>query len=169
MDDTIRAAAAATVQPRAQQTYELHLNLNFVPGRAALAAAHLGCRPRQGAQEVDVDPVDLPAPSRKFLVDVNEAMIEWLARDASHQAAFIADPMAAFAKAGIGLDRAHAKAFLRIREALGSAEAVAPGLQIKTVRASVNPTGRVKPGAGDSTGWRAPHHDSGCGCDKKGG
>jgi hypothetical protein len=118
---------------------------------------------------VDVGPVDLPAPSRQFLVDVNAAMVEWLGRDASHQAAFIADPMAAFAKAGIELDRTHVKAFMRAREALGSAEAVTPGLQIKTVRSGVNPKGRIRPPSSDGGNWRAPPPDSGCGCDKKGG
>ena len=170
MDDTLRAAAAATVQTRAQQAYELHLNLNFVPGRDSLATARLGCRPRQGAQRVEVDPVDLPAPTHAFLHEVNKAMTEWLARDASHQAAFIADPVGAFAKAGIELDRSHAKALMRVRESLGAAEAVAPGLRIMTVRTSANPKGRIKPTDNSGRGWNAPPPDDGCGCDdnKKG-
>jgi hypothetical protein len=164
MDDTQRAAAAASVLARAQQGYELNLKLNFVPGRDSINTLRLGCQPRQGAQRVDVDPVDLPEPTRRFLVEVNKAMTEWLARDTSHQAAFIADPVAAFARAGISTDRNHAKALLRVREALGGTDAVTPGLQVMSVRSSVNVKGRVKPEDRKGNDWTAPPPDDGCGC-----
>lgn len=167
MDDTLRAAAAATVQPRAQQAYDLNLSINFVPGRESLATVALGCRPRQGAQRVNVEPVDLPPSARRFLAEINAPMLAWLARDASHQAAFLADPVAALAQAGFKLERADAKAFSRVRESLGAAEAVTPGLQVRSVTLSVDPKGRIKPPADDGR-WTPPATDHPCDCDKKG-
>ncbi len=166
MDDHIRAAAAKTVQPRAQQAYDLNLKVTFLPGRAAVATAALGCQPRQDGQRVDVQPLDLPPSTHRFLQEANASMLDWLARDPSHQAAFIADPLAALHQAGLKLERSDAKALGRLRESLASAQAVTPGLQLRALHTAVDVKGRVKTPKDDRR-WTPPDLDHGCDCDKK--
>jgi hypothetical protein len=167
MDDTQIVAAVPVVQARAQQGYELNLNLNFVPGRDAISTVFLRCQPRQGALRVEADPIGLPSETLRLLRDSNRKMIEWLARDGSHQSAFIADPVEAFARAGIDIERAHVKALRRVREALGGAEAITPGLQVMSVRTSVDVNGKVKAVDQKSNVWVAPATEQGWACGPK--
>jgi hypothetical protein len=166
MDETIRGAAARTLQPRASQAYDLNLKVTFLPGRTGLPVAALGCQPRQDGQRVDVPALDLPPSTHRFLQEANATVLDWLARDASHQAAFVADPLAALQQAGLKLARSDAKALARLRDGLASAQAITPGLQLRTLHTAVDPKGRAKP-AQDRPRWSPPDLNHGCDCNPK--
>lgn len=168
MNDQTSQAERATVAASLQQAYDLNLKVTFLPSRKIPPTFHLGCQPRQGAQRQDKSPLDLPEPIRRWLVEASPQLVAWLSRDVANTHAFLLDPMAALQQAGLKLDREHAKTLVRLREAAGAGDAVAPGLQLRSVRVATG-KGQVKP---PSTDWTPPplregddaNDDRDCGC-----
>jgi len=153
-----------------QQAYDLTMSVSFVPSRGIPGVLRLGCQPRQGAERVDEDPLDLPAPTHKWLTDVNKSVIAWLAADEKNQHAFVADPIAALQSAGIPIEREHLKALTRARESVGLSQAVTPGMQLRSIQTKASKSGQVKPVDSASTNWSPPRtRGDDCGCDDKGG
>ena len=113
--------------------------------------------------------LDLPEPTRRWMVDVNDAIVAWLTRDAGNRTAFVADPPRALGDAGIEVSREHAKALARARENAGAAEAVWPGLRLRSVTSTAKKKGRPKPVAESEGSWSPPklrdaaEGDDGCG------
>lgn len=126
-----------------QQAYGVNLNLTILPARDISSQLRLACQPRKGAQTIDKNPLDLPPPLRRWLIEGNKQITSWLARDVANQRAFIADPAAALQQAGLLMDRATAKALHRVRAAADASAAVMPGLQLQTVKVAVG-RGQVK-------------------------
>lgn len=155
-DNTRQTEAAATVNVKIQQAYDLHVNLKFHPVRDIPGVIRLGCQPRQGGQRIDKNPVDLPEPTRQLLLNASKAMSAWLARDGGNQRAFVADPIAALRSAGIEIDRVHLKAIDRIRENIGQSFAVTPGLQLRSVKTNASKNGRVPAVDTESSHWTPP-------------
>jgi hypothetical protein len=137
-----------------QQAYDLNLNLNLVPVREIPERVQL----------------DLPESARKSLIEANAAVMAWLAADDKNRSAFIIDPLGSLQRAGVEIDRASLKALARVRESAGTAEAVVPGLQLRSVTAKVRKSGKVR-SVDTVTDWAPPalKNDGDCGCDKKGG
>ncbi|MFZ5817346.1 MAG: hypothetical protein ACOY93_18945, partial [Bacillota bacterium] len=124
------------------QAYEVNLNVDILPAGKIPPAVKLNCQPRQGAERVTKDPLELPESTRTWVLEMNQVVTAWLSKDRKNQLLFLADPVGALQKAGIRLDRARLKELARLRESLGTAQAVLPGLQIRSVRtAAVKPDG----------------------------
>jgi hypothetical protein len=123
-----------TVRAKRHQAYELNLNVRLLPAGSIPSTIKLACQPRQGAERIQKDPVELPESTRTWLLQVNRLVIAWLQKDPQNQQAFMADPIAAVQAAGVKLDRAQHKELLRLRESFGTAQAVVPGLQIRSIR-----------------------------------
>lgn len=171
-DDTQQTQTTATVSVKIQQAYDLNLTLNLLPARAIPNGLKLACQPRQGAQRIDKDPLDLPEPMSLWLLGVNEHVAAWLASDENNQRAFIANPIAALREAGVPMEREQLKAISRLRQDIGMSQAVVPGLQLRSVQTTASQSGRVKPVDIRRSDWEPPalrHHDNDCGCGKKPG
>lgn len=150
------------------EAYTLNVTVNILPARDIPIGLKIGCRPRQGARREDKDPIALPEGTRTWLLGVNKQLSEWLAQDESHQHAFLADPVAALTKAGVKVEREHAKALARVRERIGTEAAVTPGLQLRTVRTKARSSGQVREVETDRSDWVPPKlraGDKDCGCD----
>lgn len=173
MPDEIRELSTRpTVNVKTHEAYDLNVTVEFLPTRKIPQTRVAHCQPRQGAERVRRDPLDLPEETRDWLVSINDAVIAWLARDERNRKAFIADPVRALGDIGVEMDRTHLKALARARETIGMGEAAAPGLQLRSVRATAKKTGRVKPVDTATSAWSPPKlrededaaAEDGCGC-----
>ncbi|QNP40600.1 hypothetical protein [Lysobacter solisilvae (ex Woo and Kim 2020)] len=168
MNDQSTQADRATVAASLQQAYDLNLKVTLLPSRKIPPVFHLGCQPRQGAQRQDKSPLDLPEPIRRWLVEASPQLVAWMSRDVTNAQAFLLDPMAAMQEAGLKLDREQAKTLVRIRETAAAGDAVAPGMQLRTVRVATG-KGQPKPPSADWTPPPVREGDDGgddrdCGC-----
>jgi hypothetical protein len=156
------AAAATeptpTVVAQRSEAYDLHLKVNVLPARDILGTVLLGCQPRQGAQRIKKDSVELPEDTRHALGLANRQLIDWLAKSQANAQAFLADPLAALGQAGVKLDRSHLKAIDRVMREVGQSQAVWPGLQMQSVQVSARSQGTVPAVEGSP-----PPADCGCG------
>ncbi len=171
-EDTQQKPTAPMVSVKMHQAYDLNLTVNFVPARVIPGVIELGCQSRQGTQRLGKHPLDLPESTRKLLLDANEKVIAWLSQDVKNQYAFLTDPIAALQEAGVAMDRTQAKGLARMRENLGMAQAVVPGLQFRSIHTKVSKTGRVKPVDNRGSNWVPPklqEDNNNCDCDNKKG
>jgi hypothetical protein len=144
------------VVAKVEQGYTTNINFRLVPGRdISIALKPKGCQPRTGAPRRDTDLLDLPAPVVEKLKKANKAVVAWLAADEGNAQLFLANPAEALAKAGVDLDRAEKKAIDRTHREVREAAVVAPGVDVKGIKAVAFPTGKigkVKPGTGSKPG-----------------
>ncbi|MBK8456366.1 MAG: hypothetical protein IPL47_03980 [Phyllobacteriaceae bacterium] len=121
------------------------LNYRLVPGRDfGVKARDPKCVPRgdRGPRGWDVGPIVSAALLGKLAM-ADKAVVGWLAKDPSHAASFIADPVAALAAAGVKLERAEQKQLARAREAVAETTMLPPGATLEAVGVSVHPKGRI--------------------------
>lgn len=136
------------VSIRMHEGYSVNLKVNVVGAGEIGPVLRLRCRPRQGAPRHEKEALDLPAPVREAFGTINDAVLQWLAHDASHLKQFLADPMAALQAAGVKMERSTLKAITRLQDDVAAASSVHPGLQVERVTATVSPKGRVATHAG---------------------
>ncbi len=166
-NDVQEVSIASTVKATMQQAYDLNLTVNILPSREIPTIRAAGCQPRQGAQRMDKDPLPLPEPTRAWLLDVGRLLVPWLAKDASNQQLFLTDPIQALHRAGVAPERTHIKALSRLREELGMAAAVVPGLQLQSIQTRVRTSGTVRQPESTVSEWRPPQIETNredCGC-----
>lgn len=167
-DEIHELPSRPTVSVTMHQAYDLNVTVELLPARKIPSLRAAGCQPRQGAERAEKDPLELPESTRRWLVDVNDRVIAWLARDEGNRKAFVSDPIRALQDAGVEMDRTHFKALARARESIGMAEAVPPGLQLGSVRATAKKKGRVKAVEAAASEWSPPKladpDDDDCGC-----
>lgn len=156
-------ASAPTIAATMQQAYDLTMNVSVIGAKNIPTQILRACRPRQGAEEVDKDPVELAPPLRHWLLEANKAVVAWLARDARNVHAYLADPVAALEQAGVKMEREHQKSLARLREQLGASQAVVPGMQLRSITTKAGAS-RVRPIESANQPARA---DDDCGCDDK--
>lgn len=135
----------STVVAKVAQGFETNINIRVVPGHslADLERVQKVCRPRQGAQRRDAEPLDLPADQVKKFKDIDKAVIKWLAKDPGNMELYLANPAAALDQADVGLDRADLKAIARSHEAVRAATVVGPGVRVADLKAKAFPKGRL--------------------------
>jgi len=170
---TAAAPAATTTAPKASvmitrpQAYDLNMTVTLVPSRNIPSLIKPACQPRQGAERVDTDAVDLPDSTRSFLLGANKAVTAWLAASEENQHAFLTDPVAALSRAGVQMDRAQQKSIARLREALGQAQTIVPGMQLRSIQTKANKSGQVKAVDVSHSDWtpaKSPSASSDCNC-----
>lgn len=166
------ASGRPTVNVKLQQAYDVRVSLEFRPAGEIPVSRAVGCRPRQGGERVDKQPLDLPEEIRGRLKEIDGRLIGWLAKDEGNRHAFVSDPLGALRESGIELDRADLKALSRAREEAGRSVAVTPGLQLREVGAVAKTKGRIRPvgGAKEARSWSPPQlPDDDCGCEDREG
>jgi hypothetical protein len=156
MTDMRDTPTRPTVHVRMHEAYDLNVTVEILPAREIPGLSVAGCQPRQGVERVEKDPLELPEETRDWLLAANDLVIGWLARDEGNRRTFLADPLGALSEAGVEMDRAHIKALARTRESIGLAEAISPGLQLRSARATAKKTGRVKRLDPRGSTWVAP-------------
>jgi hypothetical protein len=154
--DMLTSSAVAAVTAKTHQGYEISVSVTVVGLHKIPTRLMVGCAPRQGAEGVETDPLELPEPARKWLVEIDKGVTTWLAASPENAKAFLADPLRALQQAGVRVDRAQAKAIARLRERAAAAQVVAPGLQLKAVHVTLNPGGRVPPPERGQGTWQPP-------------
>ena len=144
-EDLQPGTAAQPVKVQMHQAYDLNMTITFAEAEADPGDLKVHCQPRQDAERMDKDPLNLPESTQQGIYEVGPLVNAWLAADENNQHAFLADPKASLSEAGVTVERTQAKALARLRENFGRIQAVVPGLQIRSVRTRVGTAGRQTP------------------------
>lgn len=129
----------ATVQPG----FDAKVSIRIVPGKDILTAPpKAACRPR-GDRPHGIRPFPFNPALVAKLTEANAGVSAWLAKDEANAKAFLDDPVAALAEAGVELDRSEVKAMARAHSAVKEDAVLPPGAQISTLDVVAVKRGKV--------------------------
>jgi hypothetical protein len=166
----------ATIQPG----FDAKVSIRIVPGKDIFTTPpRPACQPR-GDRPFKVRPFPYDPDLITKLTEASAGVSAWLAKDVSNAKAFLDDPVAALAEAGVELTRAEAKAVSRTHAVMKEDAVLPPGAQISTLDVVAVKRGKVgdrkptdrpddrpddKPhGTTHDTPTHKPTADRGCGC-----
>ncbi len=142
-DESKYTAEESPVSIRMHEGYSVNLKVNVVGAGEIGPLVRLRCRPRQGAPRHEKEALVLPESVRDVFGSINDTVLQWLAKDASHLTRFLADPMDALQASGLKIERSTLKAISQLQQEVAAASSVHPGLQVERMTAVVTPKARV--------------------------
>lgn len=125
------------------QGYDQKINVRFVPATEIGLLQNTGCQPRKGADRRNAEAVALPETLVLKFKEANKKVVEWLANDKANAQLFLQQPVEALQKAGVELSRAEQKLLARTISEANQAAVIAPGVNVKSLTATGDTTGRV--------------------------
>jgi hypothetical protein len=136
-------ASARPIRATIQPGFDAKVSVRFVPGREILTGPpEPACRPR-GDRPYGLRPIPYPTDLIDKLTDANGTVTAWLAKDAANARAFLDDPVAALAEAGVELTRAEAKVVSRTHAVVKEDAVLPPGARISTLDVVAVKRGKV--------------------------
>jgi hypothetical protein len=174
--DAVVQPIRATIQPG----FDAKVSIRIVPGRDILTTPpRPACQPR-GDRPFVVRPIPYDPDLITKLTEANASVSAWLAKDESNAKAFLDDPVAALAEAGVELTRAEARSVSRSHAVMKDDAVLPPGAQISALevvavkrgkvgdrKPTDRPNDRPEDKPHDTTHDRPtdkPTADRGCGC-----
>jgi hypothetical protein len=155
-----RQVQAQYVQANISQESEMKLNVRIVSSKD-LPELHFfeGCRPRK-SNAPSPNYFQFPAAIAKNFKEVNKKILEWLSASNDNVHAYLDNPVNALIKAGVELPREDQKYLSRNFENVKAGFLAAPGTNVKTITATVNPNNLITKQPGKS--GSANNKDCGC-------
>lgn len=134
---------AQPIRAIVQPGFDAKVSIRIVPGKDIFTEPpRPACRPR-GDRPYGIRPLPYTPDLVVKLTEANAGVSAWLAKDESNARAFLDNPVAALAEAGVDLTRAEAKAVSRTHALLKEDAVLPPGAQISTLDVVAVKRGKV--------------------------